>query len=303
VVIGTAATLPPALERQLAALMDRLDAPPEGELWDGERLWHHGRMLAAHSNSPLSASRVNLKRSLRADSHALRAAYGSIVTALEAGRAVSPAAQWIVDNFHVISDQLVDAPLRLTPAIWRQLPPAAHPDAAGWPRIHHIATEYLRHTLWEFKPESLVRMLDGYQEVVLLTMRELWALYPILQIALIAELRRVAMRVEDSLAARVAADELADALVHGLGARDEVQARPSRWTENRFAAPFFVQYAHRLLGMGERGRPFLDALSRQLAQRGTSIDDAIQRQHARRSASNVAARNIITSLRALGSFD
>jgi cyclic beta-1,2-glucan synthetase len=302
-VIDTVVTLPQALERQLEVLMDRPDASPEGALWDGDRLWHHGRMLAAHSNSTLAARRVNLKRSLRADSRALRAAYGLIVTALEGGRAVSPAAQWIVDNFHVISDQLVDAPLRLTPAIWRQLPAAAHPDAAGWPRIHHIATEYLRHTLWEFKPESLVRMLDGYQEVALLTMRELWALYPILQIALIAELRRVAMRVEDSLAARVAADELADALVHGPAAVDAVRPRPSRWTENRFAAPFIVQYTHRLQGMGERGRPFLDALSRQLARRGSSIDDCIQRQHARRSASNVAARNIITSLRALGSFD
>ncbi|MEJ0099543.1 MAG: hypothetical protein WDO12_07280 [Pseudomonadota bacterium] len=64
-----------------------------------------------------------------------------------------------------------------------------------------------------------------------------------------------------------------------------------------------MQLAHRLRGLGERGRPLLDALTQQLAAHGTGIDDYIQRQHARRSASNVAARNIITSLRALASFD
>ncbi len=296
-------TLPPALEQRLAALIDRHDNSAEGELWDGERLHLHGRFLAGRSDESHRAPRVDLRNELKANSRTLRGAYAAIVAALAAGRAVTPAAQWIIDNFHVISDQLVDAPLRLTPQLWRRLPASGQRDASALPRIHHIATEYLRHTLWEFRPESLVRILAGYQQVAPLTMRELWALYPILQVALISELRNVAMRVQDSLGARAAADELADSLLHGGWGREELRVRPLRWTESRFAAPFIVQLAHRLQGMGEQGRPFLETLSRQLVQRGTTIDEFIQRQHARRSATNVAARNIITSLRALGSFD
>ncbi len=73
--------------------------------------------------------------------------------------------------------------------------------------------EYLRHTLWDFNPQSLQRFLAGYQAVTPLEMREIWALYPIMRIALIDELRRIAARVEDSLAARAAADSLADSLL------------------------------------------------------------------------------------------
>jgi len=100
----------------------------------------------------------------------------------------------------VISDQLGDVPLRLTVKVWRGLPLAGHPDAMAWPRIYHIATEYLRHRLWEFHPESLLRMLAGYQSVAPLKMQEIWILYPVLRIALIDELRHIAERVEDSLA-------------------------------------------------------------------------------------------------------
>ncbi len=44
----------------------------------------------------------------------------------------------------------------------------------------------------------LVRLLHGYQEVAPLQMREIWALHAVLRLALIDELRRIALRVEDS---------------------------------------------------------------------------------------------------------
>ncbi len=87
------------------------------------------------------------------------------------------------------------------------------------------------------------------------------------------------------------------------GGRKATGSPQPLWRESRFTAPYIVQLAHRLQGMGERGRPLLDELAQELARRGTTIDDYIQRQHARRSASNLVARNIITSLRALTSFE
>jgi cyclic beta-1,2-glucan synthetase len=280
------------------------DFPTEGELWDVDRLERHARKLADQSGEFVDTTRLDLRARLRSNADSLESAYTAIVAALRQGRAITPAAQWLVDNFHVVSGQLSEVPLRLTARLWRDLPAANHRDASGWPRIFHIAVEYLRHTLWDFSPESLQRFLAGYQAITPLEMREIWALYPILRIALIDELRRIAARVEDSLAARAAADELADSLLDDRWSAEgrSILTQPS-WLESRFMASWLVHLAHRLHAMGERGRPFLDDLSQELARRGTTIDDYIQRQHARRSASNLVARNIITSLRALASFD
>lgn len=290
--------------RRLSELADNPDKPTEGELWDGERLERHGRCLAENSGVFLDTQRLDLTSRLTRNAQALESAYESIVAALKAGRAITPAGEWLVDNFHVVTEQLSDIPLRLTVKVWRELPSADHPDAVGSPRILHIATEYLRYTLWEFNPDSLRRLLAGYQDVAPLKMQELWALYPILRIALIDELRRIAIRVEDSLAARSAADATADSVLYGdlldqFG--PDLLARVR--TEGRFISAYIVQLAHRLLGMGERGRPLLDDVAAEFARRGTTIDDYIQRQHARRSASNLAARNIITSLRTLVSYN
>src|SRR6478736_7553137 len=299
----TQETMPAAPIERLALLVERPEPVIEAELWDSARLEEHGRLLAAASGGA-GGRRLDLRRHLRANATALQSAYTAIVRALQAGRAITPAAQWIVDNFHVISDQLGDVPLRLTVKGWRELPLAGHADAAGLPRIYHIATEYLRHRLFEFHPESLLRMLAGYQSVAPLQMQEIWILYPVLRIALIDELRRIAERVEDSLASRAAADELTD-LLAGEAPRDAHEAASDTllYPAHRFAPPFIVQLAHRLQGMGEHGRPLLDVLSRELSRSGITIDDYIQRQHARRSSSNLAARNIITSLRELASFD
>ncbi len=303
-----AVELPPALLQRLAALVGGPEPAGDGELWDSERLEQYGHFLATHGGvghgDRSDIARFDLKKRLRANARALESAYHTIVGALQAGSAISPAGQWIVDNFHVISDHLNDIPVRLTPQTWRELPGTELAQSGDPPRIFIIATEYLRHTLWDFKQDMLGRLLSGYQDVAPLKMQEIWSLHTVLRVALIDELRRIAGRVEDSLTARAAADELADSLAHGkyLQAAGPSPRLPA-WPEGRFTAPFIVQLAHRLQAMGERGRPLLNALSQQLAGRGMSIDDYIQRQHARRSTTNVAARNIITSLRGLSSFD
>ena len=54
--------LPPALERYLASLVARPEPPLEGELWDAERLYRHGRLLAQRSGgAPIAVARVDLK--------------------------------------------------------------------------------------------------------------------------------------------------------------------------------------------------------------------------------------------------
>ncbi|MET0280591.1 MAG: glucoamylase family protein, partial [Steroidobacteraceae bacterium] len=297
------ATLPEAMQR-LAMMTERVDPPSSGELWDPERLYEHGRHLAEREGNFRGSERPDLNGRLKSNARALESAYGAIVAALQAGRAISPAAEWIVDNFHVISEQLGEVPLRLTPRVWRRLPATAHPQAMGWPRIYHIAREFLRYRMWEFHPESLVRLLDGYQELRPLRMEEIWGLYPILRIVLIDELRRVAVRVEDSLDARAIADDLADwlSVEESSGARISAAAELLSQAEP-LPAPFTVQLVRRLHGMGKAGVPVLDAFAQGLARHDTSVDESIQRQHARRSTSNLAARNIITSLRQLASFD
>jgi len=72
------------------------------ELFSVERLEQHGRSLAAAQ--PVSAGRLrgrSLTDRLGDNARVLLAAYRDIATAVHAGRPITPAAEWLLDNYHV----------------------------------------------------------------------------------------------------------------------------------------------------------------------------------------------------------
>ncbi len=278
------------------------EEPTREEMWSVERLEEHARWLAQHACSAPTSARIDLPARLKDNAKRLESAYLTVTEALRAGRAITPASEWLVDNYHVLAEQVTDIPVKLTPKVWHDLPREAQGD--NWPRIFHLVREYLAHTDYEFDTETFSRYLLSYQSVTPLTMKELWALYPILRIALIDELRRVAVRMEAALIARGDADTFVNALLSTSSRKYSQQAfldLARRSSDKR--RPYIVQLAQRLQFMGDERQPVLDQLIEHLTSIGTTIDEVIQHEHTRRSASNLTVRNIMTSLREAGAFD
>jgi cyclic beta-1,2-glucan synthetase len=278
--------------------------PTREDLWDVERLERHAQQLALQTGPASAAARCALQSHLDSNVRLLRQAYVAIAAALHDGRAITPAAEWLLDNFHLIAEQATDIPLDLTARAWQELPASPDSDTAGWPRIFWIVREYLAHSDCGFSGETFARYLISYQGNAPLTMRELWAASPVLRLALVDELRRLAVRIEAALDARGAADELTNAVMrdHALGPTSRrppallLPIAPRR-------DPFIVQLSQRLQSLGEDGQPMLAQLASQLMPFGTAIDDVIQREHSRRSSSNLTVRNAFTSLRTVAAFD
>ncbi len=101
--------------------------------------------------------------------------------------------RWLLDNM-----RLIRAAARETRGIGRALREEASViDAAGVirPRAYAVACQYLDSTGGRFSEETLAAFLEGYQETAELSMSEIWALKPALQLAL---LERIASRGPDS---------------------------------------------------------------------------------------------------------
>ncbi len=93
-----------------------------GELWGAEQLEQHARLIARRAGPPTTGSHVDLTAKLKSNAARLESAYRSIVAALRAGRAITPSAEWFIDNYHVVVEQVNDLPQRLTPAGLRMVP-------------------------------------------------------------------------------------------------------------------------------------------------------------------------------------
>jgi len=312
-----------AREQQLRQLMDfgapvsrllRIDrprplwddgAPIRAELFSVERLEEHARSLAAAQTvTPREIRGASLSIRLADDEAVLLAAYRDVADDIAEGAAITPAAEWLIDNFHMVEKQIREVRGDLPPGYYRQLPKLAGGPLAGYPRVFGVAWGFVAHTDSLFDPEVLRRYVRAYQEVQPLTIGELWAVAITLRIVLVENLRRIAKRIMDSRAGRRAADELGDRLLGVGGAAPELPADilplPGRQT---FADAFLMQLVHRLRDQDPSMAPALEWLDDQLVAQGTTADAVVRDEHQRQVWGSVTVRNIITSMRLISSVD
>src|SRR2546425_15108 len=153
----------------------------------------------------------------------LREAYRRLADDVRTGQFVPSAADWLLDNFHLIASEISDIRRNLPRTFSRTLPTLAGREQGGHARVYAIAVELIRHSDSRLDRQQLVQFLNSYQQVAPLTMGELWALPSMLKLALVENLRRLA---EELLAAR-AARRAADHYVSRVAASNGIEPLPS----------------------------------------------------------------------------
>jgi len=280
-------------------------APIRAEFFSVERLEEHARSLAAAQTvTPGEVKGASLVKRLADNETVLLAAYRSIAEAVDAGAEITPAAEWLIDNFHVVEKQIREVRADLPPSYYRQLPKLAGGPLAGYPRVFGVAWAFVAHTDSHFDPEVLRRYLRAYQEVQPLTIGELWAVAITLRIVLVENLRRIAKRVVDSRTGRRTANIMADRLL-GAGGRvaEPAEAVFPPHAETKVPDSFLMQLVHRLRDQDPSIAPALEWLDIQLARQGTTADAVVRDEHHRQVAGSVTVRNIITSMRLISDVD
>jgi cyclic beta-1,2-glucan synthetase len=268
------------------------------ELFSVERLEQHAASLAAAQQvTDKPRRRHSLHARLRDNAAALLAHYRAIAQAVRDGRSITPAAEWLLDNYHIIEEQIRNIREDLPPGFYRQLPKLASGPLAGYPRILGLAWEFVAHTDSHFDTEALRRFSRAYQRVQPLTIGENWGVAITLRIVLVENLRRAAGRITTGRAERHDADLMADRLL-GTDGPAEPQALQDRYgSDGVFSPTFVVQLMQRLRDQDPDVTPALKYLERRLAAQGTSAEAIVQQEHHRQGGSNVTVRNIITSMR------
>jgi cyclic beta-1,2-glucan synthetase len=265
-------------------------APGSIELLGIEPLEEHARRLAALLTVSLhrrGGSRAHLKR-LRQHTEALRRVYKSLADDAKRGEPVSPAAEWLLDNFHIVLAALRDIHHDLPPAFFRRLPWIAADEFAGLPRIYAMALELIRCSAGRLDPQRLHRFVTAFQSITPLTMGELWAWPSALKLALVEHLRTRADILETSRAHRLDADRLIEALETPAHVRD-------RWPSQ--VHPAFVIRLLQRSREHETAVPLRHELDAALASRGQTIEDAIRSEARHQAAEQAFMANLIGSLR------
>src|SRR6185436_10437198 len=232
------------------------------------------------------------------------AGYRNIAETVLANQEITPAAEWILDNFHVVDEQLRGIRDHLPGSYYRRLPKIASGHLEGYPRVYGLAWAYVAHTDSRFEMETLQRFVRAYQRGQPLTIGEIWAVAIHLRVALVENLRRLSRLIILSREERAGADALADRLL-GLGDRPAESADETLRDlgDAPLARAFAVQLVQRLRGQDPSVMPALAWLEARLGAQGTTADEVVAEEHQSQAAANVTVRNIITSMRWMSSID
>src|SRR5580692_2444120 len=275
------------------------------ELFSVERLEQHAESLAAAQlvvTDP-EEGRPLIPRVLE-NGRVLLEYYRATARAIQHEQAITPAAEWFVDNFYIVEEQLREIRDDLPAGFYRKLPKLASGHLEGFPRVFGVAWAFVAHNDSRFDPEVLRRFVNAYQRVQPLTIGELWAVAITLRIVLVENLRRVAERIVRSRNARVEADILADRVLGTAGQTAVSPASVLRRFENKpLERSFAVQLVQRLRDLDPKVGPILVWLDERLAAQGTTADEIVRAEHQEQAAMSVTVRNIITSMRLTSAFD
>ena len=291
-----------------SALLDEqsaTDGPVAADIFSVERLENYAESLARTQEvSSEETAGVSLHARLRSNSVGLNSAFQALIAGIRRGQAVTPAAEWLVDNYYIVDEHIKAVRRDLPPSFYKQLPKLSNGPLRGYPRVYGIAWAIVAHTDNRFELDTLYRFCRAYQRIQPLTIGELWAIAITLRVVLIDNLSRLSAGIVSRLSLREKADALADKmLVEDLkeSASNTAAARAAetRPLPNAFAAQLF----QRLRDHDPETTPGLTWVHEKLAAQNTNADDIVHSEHQRQGAVNLSVRNVITSLRLISSVD
>lgn len=294
-------------ENDLSHRYDSGEPPLRSELFGSEQMEMHGKVLAGqHVVGTKDYPEQNLLDRLADNEKLLLEVHELVSKAVDAKRPITPAGEWLLDNFYLIEEQIRIGKKHLPKGYNKELPRLSEGHSAGLPRVYDIAMEIISHGDGYIDPGSLSRFIAAYQTTSILKLGELWAIPIMLRLALIENLRRVAVRIAAGRIDRDLADTWADKMI-AITETDPknlilVIADMAR-SDPPMSPAFVSEFARRLAGQYPGLSIALTWIEQRLSESNQTTLQLIEYGSGQQADDQVSISNSINSLRFLNAFD
>jgi cyclic beta-1,2-glucan synthetase len=282
------------------------EEPFRSELYSTEQMNRHGEIVARSHKLLNRKSPDQLIKRLDDNEETLLEVRKLLVESIRSEKTVTPAAEWLLDNFYLLEEQVVLARKHLPKGYSEGLPYLANGISAGMPRVYDIVLEMISHSDGRVDAKSLSSFISAYQKNTVLTIGELWAIPIMLRFAVIENLRRVSRKIALHMIDQNLADYWSDAMVATVNEEpgnliltiaDMARSKPV------LSGPFVAAFTRNLQGTGPSLALPLSWMEQQLSGMGISSDDLVREQNQKQAADQVSVSNSIGTLRFLSATD
>lgn len=282
------------------------EEPFRSELFSSDQMDRHGQVVAKAHKLKKGLSADNLLKRLESNEKTLLEVRNLLVESIRSGKTITPASEWLLDNFYLIEEQIVIARKHLPKGYSEALPSLSSGISSGMPRVYDIVLEIISHSDGRVDVNSLTSFVAHYQSQTILTLGELWAIPIMLRLAVIENLRRVAGKIALDVIDRNLADHWADKMITTVKEKpgelilviaDMARSKPA--LDSHFVASF----TRKLQGNGPALALPLSWMEQQLSEAGTTSSDLVLQENQKQATDQVSVRNSIGTLRFIGATD
>ena len=275
------------------------------EILSEEQLQHYGIILAESHSLCNKKHKGNLLKNLSNNEIILNDTIKLLADATRAGSHITPAGEWLLDNFYLIEEQISIIKRHFPKNYEKYLPHLAHQTKHDfYPRIYDIALQIIGRSDGHLILETLHQFIISYQNVSFLTLDELWALPIMLRLALIENLGRISTQIMANRIDRNLAEYWGDLMIEAaqkdsknltLIIADMVRSKPMMKMS-------FVAELMRCLQNAELAFP-LNWIELKLAEENLTMEELVQKENIAQAENQVTISNCINSLRRLNEIN
>ncbi len=282
------------------------EEPLRAELFSIEQFRVHAKSLAQKHSVSYRRGRNRLLPRLKENERILSEIHELLNETGQSKRRISPAGEWLLDNYYLIEEQIRLAQKYFPESYARELPHLTQGPFAGCPRVYELAMELVSHGDGRLDQSGLSEFIAAYQTISPLKLGELWAVPIMLRLALIENLRRVSSRLIVSQTERDKAGYWATRILE-VSSKDtdgvilEIAAMSRK--NLTLSDAFVAEFTRRLHGQSQALNLPFAWLEKKLAEQGETLERIIRATSQKQAADQVSIANTIGSLRLLEMTD
>ncbi len=276
------------------------------ELFTTEQMEEFGKTLAKTHKLSTKPAKDHLLTRLADNEIVLNKVRKLITDSIKRNEQITPASEWLIDNFYLIEENIRDAKKHLPKGYSENLPQLITTPTIRVTRIYDIVLRIISHSDGRIDLENLSSFVKAYQTETNLQLGELWAIPIMLRLALIENLSRISARIATCRVDRNLAAYWAQKMIETaendhknliLVIADMARSNPL------MESAFVSELTRQLRGKGPELALALNWIDQQLSETGRTSAELVNAEIQKLTADQASISNSIGSLRLLGAFN
>jgi cellobiose phosphorylase len=215
------------------------------------------------------------------------------------GNELSPASEWLLDNYYKIEEQVQVIRQNVTKDKFLKLHILDNGYLKGYPRVYAIALELVSHTDGRLDEALLLNFVKHYQTHKILTIGEIWALSLMIRLALVEKIRNISEKIYENQEQWKKVERLE------VKNQEVLLENIKRDFKNMdgLSSSYIEHLLKKLRNACVESGHVIDIIEKKLMEFDTSIDEIIDMEHKDQAARKISIGNSIISLNIVSKLD